>query len=544
VTGTRSQIKTETGPLGVAVADWWRNAVVYQIYLRSFADADGDGIGDMRGIADKLPYLADLGVDAIWITPFYPSPGHDQGYDVSDHCAVDPVFGELADVKSLFDQAHARNIKMIVDIVPNHTSVSHPWFASAIAEGRTSQFRDRYHFRDGRGPDGSEPPNNWESFFGGPAWTRTPDGQWYLHLFDSSQPDLNWGHPAVADHFDAVIRFWLDLGADGIRVDVAHGLVKEASLRDQIRDHHGPSRHDKQVGGLIGRDHTDEPMWDQPGVHEIARRWRRLLDSYPDPKVAVAEAWTQTPERLASYVRPDEFHQAFNFDWLAAPWGADSFRAVIDATSANISAANASPTWVLSNHDVVRHRSRYGAGAQGLARAKAATLVMLGLPGSAYLYQGEELGLPEVDVPPDRRCDPVWFRTGEPGRDGCRIPLPWHADQPHCGFGTSEPWLPQPVGWSEFAVSNQSGVAGSTLEFYRSTLRTRRELPADVVAARVSTSVVGDVLVVERGALMIAINCGDTDVPLPPGRVVASSAPVDTTLSTDCAVWLLTGQVV
>ncbi|MCB5180906.1 alpha-amylase family glycosyl hydrolase, partial [Streptomyces antimicrobicus] len=388
-------------------AAWWRDAVIYQVYVRSFADSDGDGVGDLRGVRERLPHLARLGVDAVWLTPFYVSPQADGGYDVADYRAVDPVFGDLSDADDLVRAAHGLGLKVIIDVVPNHTSDRHPWFLRALADPAR---RDRYVFRPGRGATGELPPNDWESVFGGPAWTRVPDGAWYLHLFAPEQPDLNWENAEVHEEFASVLRFWLDLGVDGFRVDVAHGMVKAAGLPDIGRG---------AQATLIGTEPL--PFFDQDGVHEIHRAWRRLLDDYsavpgpdgtPRPRIGVAEAWAPSSERLALYVRPDELHQAFNFRFLTCPWDAAAMRTVIDESLAATASVGAPTTWVLSNHDVVRHRTRYGGGPRGLARARAAALLMLALPGSAYLYQGEELGLPEVtDLPDAVRQDPA-FRRG------------------------------------------------------------------------------------------------------------------------------------
>ncbi|MFE2128127.1 alpha-amylase family glycosyl hydrolase [Streptomyces amritsarensis] len=408
-----------------ASGDWWRDAVIYQVYVRSFADSDGDGIGDLRGVRSRLPHLARLGVDAVWLTPFYVSPQADGGYDVADYRAVDPLFGDLADAAELVRAAHQLGLRIIVDVVPNHTSEQHPWFRAALA-GEPGA-RERYLFRRGRGADGSLPPNDWESIFGGPAWTRVPDGAWYLHLFAPEQPDLDWTHPEVREEFDSVLRFWLDLGVDGFRIDVAHGMVKAEGLPDIGRG---------AQATLIGTQPL--PFFDQDGVHEIHRSWRRLLDSYEGQRIGVAEAWAPSSERLALYVRPDELHQAFNFRFLTCPWDAEAMRTVIDESLSATTAVGAPTTWVLSNHDVVRHTTRYGGGAQGLARARAAAMLMLSLPGSAYLYQGEELGLPEVaDLPPESRQDPA-FRRGR------RQPIPPPAGEPAPGPGPATPGIIAP----------------------------------------------------------------------------------------------------
>jgi len=528
---------------------WWYDAVVYQVYVRSFADAlpagEGDGIGDLPGITSRLPYLRDLGVDALWITPFYTSPQKDHGYDVADYTDVDPLFGTVADADQLLATAHDLGLRVIVDLVPNHTSDQHPWFRAALAAAPGSPERARYLFRDGRGPDGAEPPNNWDSIFGGPAWTRVPEpatragakAQWYLHLFDSSQPDLDWRNPEVGDMFEDVLRFWLDRGVDGFRVDVAHGLYKEATLRDQEK----PKEPEKLAESMVERVLHDEPMWDQPEVHDVYRRWRRVLDSYPGDRMAVAEAWTQTAASMAMFIRPDELHQAFNFAWLGTPWSAEAFADVITDSIAAVAAADAAPTWVLSNHDVERHPTRYGGGPVGLARGRAATLAMLALPGSAYLYQGEELGLEQVDVPPEARQDPSWFRTGQPGRDGCRVPLPWRGDAPPYGFGGPagrQPWIPQPPDWADLTVEAQLADPDSTLAFYRHALATRRAVFAG--AGEETTAVAeGDLLVVRRAGVSVVLNAGSRPVALPEGEVLISSAPVPGgLLPPDTAAWV------
>jgi alpha-glucosidase len=520
--------------------------VIYQVYPRSFADSDGDGMGDLRGIAERLPHLKDLGIDAVWLSPFYPSPQRDGGYDVADYRNVDPRFGDLDDLGKLIAKAHELGIRFIVDLVPNHTSSEHPWFRAALESAPGSPERERYIFRD-------EPPNSWQSVFGGPAWQRTPDGQWYLHLFDVSQPDLNWDNPEVRAEFEDILRFWLDRGVDGFRVDVAHGLIKDRELAEFTYT-------GAVLGGLdpLG---PPPPMWDQEGVHEIYRRWHRIVAEYPGDRVLVAEAWVSPADRLARYVRSDEMHQAFNFEFMEARWSPAELREVVDVSLAAGDLVGAPTTWVLSNHDVVRHATRLGyegsrgrmpgIGADdpqpdtglGLRRARAATLQMLALPGSAYLYQGEELGLPEhTTLPDDARQDPAWVRSGhtERGRDGCRVPLPWEADAPSYGFGPSDrSWLPQPAVWAEYALDRQQGVAGSTWELYRSALALRHEhrlgrgrlewqdSPAEVLAFRT-----GDVLVVT--------NFGAEPVSLPLGaRVLLSSEPLgdDRRVPGDVTVW-------
>ncbi|MDO3683114.1 glycoside hydrolase family 13 protein [Micromonospora sp. C28ISP2-4] len=456
--------------------DWWRSAVVYQVYVRSFADANADGVGDLQGIRQRLPYLRDLGVDALWLTPFYTSPQVDAGYDVADYRDVDPLFGNLTDFDEMITDAHALGLRIIVDMVPNHTSSAHPWFTAALAAGPGSPERERYLFADGKGEQGELPPNDWESIFGGPAWTRVVDGQWYLHLFDPAQPDLNWRHPEVRAEFEDVLRFWLDRGVDGFRIDVAHGMIKAEGLPDVGFNSMTTGQRQSE---LLGKGRL--PYFDQDEVHDIYRAWRPILDSYPGGRMAVAEAWAETPQRLARYIGPDELHQAFSFDFLDATWSADSFRKVIDTALAESTIVGAPTTWVLSNHDRQRHVTRYGDGEVGLRRARAAALLMFALPGCAYVYQGEELGLPEVlDLPDELRQDPAFRRTGE-SRDGCRVPIPWGGELPPYGFGpdgSELSWLPAPATWRSLSVAAQTGAAGSTLELYRTALRIRHEHPA------------------------------------------------------------------
>jgi alpha-glucosidase len=516
---------------------------VYQVYVRSFADSDGDGVGDLQGIRSRLPYLRDLGVDALWLTPFYRSPMIDGGYDVADYRVVDPIFGDLADFAEMIADAHAAGLRIIVDIVPNHTSNAHRWFVEALAAAPGSPQRERYMFRDGRGVDGAEPPNDWQSIFGGPAWTRVADGQWYLHLFDPAQPDLNWRNPEVRAEFEDVLRFWLDRGVDGFRIDVAHGMIKAAGLPDV-----GPTPGGRQIE-LLGRGRL--PYFDQDEVHDIYRAWRPILDSYPGERMAVAEAWAETPQRLARYIGPDELHQAFNFDFLDATWSADSFRKVIDASLAEADLVGAPTTWVLSNHDKQRHVTRYGDGEGGLRRARAAALLMLALPGSAYLYQGEELGLPEVlDLPDELRQDPAFPRTGE-SRDGCRVPMPWQGDTPPYGFGPdggAPAWLPAPATWRAHSVAAQTGDPESTLELYRAALHARRANPALRTGTLRWLDTEPDVLAFVResqdgGALACVVNIGTAPVTVPGyGRpLVATGIVIDHTagavIAPETAAW-------
>ncbi|CAM3936948.1 glycoside hydrolase family 13 protein [Nocardiopsis rhodophaea] len=524
---------------------WWRDAAIYQIYVRSFADSNGDGEGDLPGIRHRLPELAALGVDAVWLTPFYLSPLADGGYDVADYCQVDPRFGTLADFDALTATAHELGLRVIIDIVPNHTSAAHRWFRAAVAAEPGSPERSRYVFRPGRGADGEDPPNNWQSIFGGPAWTRLkrPDGtpeEWYLHLFDAEQPDLDWTSPEVRQEFEDVLRFWLDRDVDGFRIDVAHGMVKDPALPDIAPG--------QKAALLDGQ--TRLPYFDQEGVHEIYRRWRSLVDSYPGERALVAEAWVDDAPRVARYLRPDELHQAFNFEYLTAEWDAAALRSVIEASLAANGAVGATTTWVLSNHDVTRHVTRFGDGARGLRRARAAALLTLALPGSVYLYQGEELGLPEVaDLPEEALQDPTWERSGrtERGRDGCRVPLPWEGGEPPFGFAPegAEPWLPIPEAWAALTRAAQRRDADSTLALYTTALHERRAHPALGDGAMEWVAAPEGVLAFRRDpAFACVANFSDTAVRSPlPGGVLLSSSPVTTDgdaflLPPDTAVWL------
>ena len=535
-----------------ADANWWRQAVVYQVYPRSFADSNGDGIGDLPGLTSRMDYLADLGVDAIWLSPFYPSALADGGYDVADYRDVAPELGTLDDFDAMVAAGKARGIKVVVDIVPNHTSDLHAWFQEALAAEPGSPARARYIFRDGRGADGSEPPSDWISHFGGPAWTRVPDGQWYCHLFAPEQPDLNWDNPEVHEDFKTTLRFWADRGVDGYRVDVAHALAKD--LSEPLRSK--PTLEDEGVP-LDGTD----PLYDRNEVHEIYAEWRQVFNEYDPPRTAVAEACGPS-ERRALYARPTGLGQAFNFDLLNADFGASDFYDVITFCLAEAEKTGSSSTWVLSNHDVVRHATRYGLPrgidldewlmsdgevpeldeAQGLRRARAATALMLALPGSSYLYQGEELGLGEVaDIPPGALQDPIWLRTlhTKKGRDGARVPLPWSHDGASYGFGSGAAWLPQPAAFSRAAVSAQRGQPGSTLELYTQALRLRRQLQGVEELEWVSAG--GDVLHFARpGGWHCAMNFGTEPVPLPDGQVVLSTAtePVVGQLPGETTVWL------
>jgi alpha-glucosidase len=534
---------------------WWRQSVVYQLYVRSFRDHDGDGIGDLDGIAERLDHIASLGVQAIWLNPCYPSPNRDGGYDVADYSTVDPAYGGLPAFEKLLGAAHERGLRVIMDLVPNHCSSAHPWFAEALASPPGSPARARFHFRDGRGEHGELPPNNWVSTFSGPAWTRGTgaDGQpeqWYLHSFDSSQPDFNWGNPEVAAMFDDVLRLWFDRGVDGFRIDVAYAMVKHPDLPDATAPSNNPY------------------SWNQPGVHDIFARWRAIADSYDRDITLIGEVWLE-PNDAAAYIRPGRLHQVFYFDLMLQDWDARAFRASIEATTASVPSDGGTPTWTLNNHDVHRSVTRYGLRkrepmrsdddnaiqtrargevdlTRGLRRARAAALLLLALPGSVYLYQGEELGLPEVlDLPDDARRDPIWFRSEgrEHGRDGSRVPLPWEPSGPAFGFSPPDgaaPWLPQPRWYADFAVATQERDPLSTLNLYRAALASRSQV---FDGERLEWLDAGreDVIAFRRGG-GVNVTVMSSFAYTPPsswGRVVLRSQPgAGDTVGGDTSAWL------
>jgi alpha-glucosidase len=505
-------------------SEWWRDAVFYEIYVRSFADSDGDGVGDLEGIRSRLPYLRDLGIDAIWLSPFYPSPGADHGYDVADYVDVDPQFGTLADFDALVAGAHDHGLKIVVDVVPNHTSSEHAWFRNALADPSHPD-RARYVFRPGRA---GGPPNNWPSNWGGPAWTLDePSGEWYLHLFAPEQPDLDWHHDRVRDDFEQILRFWLDRGVDGFRIDVAHGLFKDADLADE------PEPFPATMFSSDWR-----AAIDQPEVHGVYRDWRRLVDGYPGGRVLVGEVVFSDPARQAPYLRPDELHMAFNFTLLFQPWDADAIRTAIDASRAAFEPIAAPATWVFENHDVTRLPTRYGSGAEGLRRARAAALLLLALPGPVFLYQGQELGLEEVDLPDELRQDPVFHRSAgaRKGRDGCRVPLPWTREAPGLGFTAGSAWLPIPQEWADASVAAQGDDGDSTLALYRTALELRRgAFRGDSLAWRDSPR---GTLVLERGDSVCAVNVAGEPLELPAGKLLLASEPVEDRLPAGAAAWL------
>jgi alpha-glucosidase len=518
-------------------SEWWRSGVIYQIYPRSFADQNGDGMGDLPGITSRLPKLKELGIDAVWLSPFYTSPQKDAGYDVADYRDVDPLFGDLSDFDELVAKAHELGIRVMIDLVPNHCSDQHKWFQAALNSPAGSKERSYFHFKDGRGENGELPPNNWLSMFGGPAWTRVSDGQWYVHLFDSSQPDLNWENPEVRREFEDILKFWLDRGVDGFRVDQPHAMAKVPGLPDH------PYVDEAGAGFIEGRENP--PMWFQDSVHEIFRDWRKILESYPGERAMCGEAYVLPLSFMALWVRPDEFHQTFNFRFLDAGWDKEKLVSAITESFEAFDSVGAPSTWVLNNHDVIRHASRFGGdygratasdgigpenpqpdNELGLQKAKAATLFMLGLPGASYLYQGEELGLPEhTTIAPEHRQDPTFFRTTgqRVGRDGCRVPLPWDRSSASSGFSfTGEVWLPQPSSYHSLARSSQEQDENSTLNFYKSALKLRGEL----ALGEGSFDWVGqdDVLSYLNGNVLVAHNFSNETHDLPAGELLLSSA--------------------
>jgi alpha-glucosidase len=532
---------------------WWRDAIVYQVYVRSFADSNGDGVGDLGGVLEHLPYLSELGVDALWFNPWYPSPMADTGYDISDYRSIHPTFGTLEQAERLIAEARALGIRTIIDVVPNHVSDQHPWFQEALASAAGSPERERFWFRPGKGEHGELPPNGWQSIFGGSGWTRTtePDGtpgDWYLHLFAPEQPDLNWTHPDVWFEHEDILRFWFDRGVAGVRIDSAALLIKDPDLPEERAD---------AVPG-------EHPFTDRDQVHEVYRRWRAIADSYDEPRVLVGEVWMPDVERFARYLRPDELHTAFNFDFLACPWEAGPIRRSISEALAAHAPVDAPATWVLSNHDVTRPVTRYGRAetgfafeakrvgtptdlARGTRRARAAALLAMALPGSMYIYQGEELGLPEVeDIPDDRREDPMWIRSGglDPGRDGCRVPLPWAGERPPYGFsreGSDAPWLDPPGDWAPLTVAAESADETSMLSLYRTGLRVRRAGPWSGDGGLRWLEGPESLVIFARGERFIClVNFGPEPVELPAGSsvLISSNELEGGSLPQDTTVWL------
>jgi alpha-glucosidase len=503
--------------------EWWRSAAFYQIYVRSFQDSDGDGVGDLSGIRSRLPYLQELGIDALWLTPFYPSPQADHGYDVADYTDVDPQFGTLDDFDALVADAHERGIRVTIDIVPNHTSDQHPWFRNAISDPAHPD-RARYMFRPGK--DGG-PPNGWKSAFGGSAWSLDGvSGEYYLHFFAPEQPDLDWHNEDVQRDFEQILRFWLDRGVDGFRIDVAHALFKAQDLHEMIEPVPRPQFGD-WLSALM-----------QPELHHLYRRWRRVADEYPGERMYVGEIVIENQETIASYVGPDQLHLSFNFALLFEQWDAERMRATIERTLEGLGSVGAPATWVFENHDVTRLPTRYGGGALGRRRARAAALLLFGLPGTSFTYEGQELGLEEVDLPDELRQDPIFFRTkgARKGRDGCRVPVPWTTSRPGFGFTDAEPWLPMPDDWGALSVEAQEDDPGSMLALFRSAIRLRprgedfswRESPAGTMSF-------------DRGDLTCVVNFDAPDLELPAGELVLASEPgITTTLTASTSAWIRT----
>ncbi len=481
---------------------WWQHAVIYQIYPRSFADRPGDvaagsgpvaGVGTLAGITHRLDYLEWLGVDAVWLSPVFRSPMADFGYDVSDYCDIDPVFGDLAAIDTLIAAAHQRGIRVLLDWVPNHTSNQHPWFLESRRD-RTNPKADWYVWRD-------EPATNWNASFldHRPAWTFDEQrGQYYLHCFLPEQPDLNWDHPEVEAAMHDTLRFWLDRGVDGFRMDVVH---------------------------LIGKDYADDPadavakgfshvtFNDVEVTHERLRRIRALLDSYPGERTSVGEVYLLDEERMAAYYgtgEQPELHLSFNFRFLWTPFNAAALNERIERTMALLSDLHATPTWVFSNHDVPRHRGRFGGDEQ---TARMAALLLLTLPGSPFLYQGEELGLIDANVPAQCQVDPG-------GRDGCRAPIPWD-DSPLHGWA-AEPWLPFPPDAGEHSVAVLRADETSILHWYRTLIDVRRREPSLRADGFELVDLGEAVVAYRRGDLLVVLNLGDHPTDLPePHRVVA-----------------------
>ncbi|MCU1476116.1 MAG: glycoside hydrolase family 13 protein [Subtercola sp.] len=537
---------------------WWRSGVIYQIYPRSFADGNGDGTGDLAGIRARLPYLKELGIDAIWYTPWYVSPLADGGYDVADYRAIDPAFGTLAEAEVLITEALELGIRTIIDIVPNHVSAQHTWFQQALNAAPGSPERARFWFHKGLGPNGDEMPTHWPNNFGGEVWSRTtnPDGtpgEWYLHLFDSQQPDLNWSNPEIIDEHEQILKFWFDRGVAGIRIDSAALLVKDPAL-PEIPENPGPGEH---------------PNTDRDELHEIYRGWRAVADSYPGSRALIGEIWLPDTERFAAYLRPDELHTAFNFDFMTRAWGATNLRESIDMMLAAHEPVAAPATWVLSNHDVTRAVTRYGRSDSsfdflkkrrgvpsdlelGTRRARAAALLTAALPGSLYIYQGDELGLPEVeDLPLDQMHDPMFFRSNgtDPGRDGCRVPLPWRGDDPPFGFSLTDDhapaWLTPPREWARYTAARQDIDPDSMLTLYRRMLAIRRDEGSLGDGPMRWIDSERDVLAFRRGESFVNVsNLSEHPVTLPAGCVpLLSSMPLvekpdGMTLPTDSTVWL------
>ena len=509
--------------------EWWRTAAIYEIFVRSFADGNGDGIGDIPGIISRLPYIAGLGVDAIWLTPFYPSPQADTGYDVANYCDVEPMYGTLADFDQMVEKAHALGLKVFIDIVPNHTSSQHPWFQAALKAQPGSAERNRYIFRDGKGPNGKYPPNNWESWFAAKAWEKVPganEKQWYLHMFSDQQPDLNWRNQEVRDEFDRILTFWLDRKIDGIRVDAPTVLIKPADFKDVALD---PG------------DEEDEltPEDNLPELFPIYQHWREVLDRY-GPRCAIGEVFPDTPEEgLRNFIKKAKMNQIFCFDYQKAPWYAEDVRDLIDEWLEEASEYNTTPVWVANTHDMTRQASRLGLrdldnvpeGIRntdrqpdrrlGDRRARAMAMLTLWLPGAVCLYYGEELGLPDDTK---IRTKDLIDKIAE--RDGCRMPMPWEAKKPAFGFSaTGKAWMKPPAIYAEYAVDAEENNPNSTLKLYRQLLKLRKELKLPLGEIQYLKETEDDVIVARNGSVCLAINFGDDAVKMPKGSIIARSLP-------------------
>ncbi len=483
---------------------WWRDGVLYQVYPRSFADANGDGVGDLRGIVEHLDHLAWLGVEGLWLNPTFPSPNADWGFDVSDYRGVHPELGTLEDLDELVARAGEHGIHVLLDLVPNHTSDAHPWFRNR---------RDFYVWRVGR--DG-EPPNNWKSVFGGAAWTRDESsGEWYLHNFAPGQPDLDWWNEDVRAEFDDILRFWMDRGIAGFRIDVAHGIVKDRELRDN------PAATEDDIEQYRWMGQRPIFSMNRPEVHDVLRRWRSVSEPYDG--VLVGETWVHDVETLATFYGDgvDELHLAFNFVFLLAEFEVATLAPVVAETEARLP-QHAWPVWTLGNHDITRFPTRWAQGDPGLSRC--ALMLLLTLRGTPVLYYGDELAMPEAQIPPHRVVDPVGL-LGDPrrrGRDGARTPMPWR-DTPGLGFTLPavEPWLP----FGEAAgvdVESQRADRSSVLWLCRDLIALRRESDDLRTGSYAEVRASDDVWAYRRGdGFLVALNLGDADAAVPVSGVVA-----------------------
>ena len=479
-------------------ANWWRQAAIYQIYPRSFKDSNGDGLGDIKGITSKIDYLSSLSLDAVWLSPFYPSALVDGGYDVDDYRDVDPKLGSLADFDEMLTKLHEAGIRIFVDVVPNHSSNLHVWFKEAIAAEPGSAARNRYIFRDGKGANGELPPTDWPSHFAPSAWTHESKmggkhNQWYCHLFAPEQPDFNWDNREVEEDFLKTLKFWADRGVDGFRIDVAHAMKKD--LSEPLKSQPRYASH-KELDLANGTN----VLFDRNEVHEVYREWRKLFNQYDPPRVAVAEA-NVSAHALVKYASSEELGQCFNFELLDASFNASEFKVIIDRALLSAKKNGSSSTWCLNNHDQMRPATKFGllptvdrirwknSGGKtnpldeklGIQSAIAASMLIMALPGCTYIYQGEELGLHEVlDIPEDQIQDPQYLRNHkvDKGRDGCRVPLPWTKSGSSFGFGDGGSHLPQPKNFGEYSIEVESADPNSPLSIFRKALTLRKTLIA------------------------------------------------------------------